>query len=362
MLVNSKEYLPFMNGIYSMRQKKLMSYDEVPVQFTQVIDRDFPVYNQEHYETLMEKIIVPILPDDEEREYFIYCLARALAGKYEDKKWFINKGSRNSGKGVITKLLQNAFKIFVGTFNSGSLTRKQNENADDAKNLSWVVKKKDCRLLISNEVQEDAILNGKMLKQLASGGDTILGRCNYQDEIEFVPQFTMMLQLNNLKGVDPVDALESCEQFYCKSKFVREDELIEGQPFLKLKDDNIKTLIDKPEIIDAFTIYIVNHFADYMETPEIVKCSTGDMLQDIPLTLEQVVLKHFRRSNDVNDKLFTDDIVSNISDKTDFQGSVDLKLLSAIILKCNVGTRTANGKITINGKKLSGYSNIKFVE
>jgi hypothetical protein len=99
-----------------------------------------------------------------------------------------------------------------------------------------------------------------------------------------------------------------------------------------------------------------------METPEIVKCSTGDMLQDIPLTLEQVVLKHFRRSNDVNDKLFTDDIVSNISDKTDFQGSVDLKLLSAIILKCNVGTRTANGKITINGKKLSGYSNIKFVE
>ncbi len=89
-----------------------------------------------------------------------------MAGKYEDKKWFINKGSRNSGKGVITKLLQNAFKIFVGTFNSGSLTRKQNENADDAKNLSWVVKKKDCRLLISNEVQEDAILNGKMLKQL----------------------------------------------------------------------------------------------------------------------------------------------------------------------------------------------------
>jgi len=119
------------------------------------------------------------------RKYFIYCISRALAGKYEDKKWFINKGSRNSGKGVITKVLQNAFKIFVGTFNSGSLTRKQNQNADDAKNLSWVVKKKDCRLLISNEVQEDVILNGKMLKQLASGGDTMLGRCNYQDEIEF---------------------------------------------------------------------------------------------------------------------------------------------------------------------------------
>lgn len=362
MLINSKEYLPFTNGVYSMRQKKLLNYDDVSVQFTQVIDRDFPIYNQEHYETLMDKIIVPILPDEEEREYFIYCIARALAGKYEDKKWFINKGSRNSGKGVITKLLQNAFKIFVGTFNSGSLTRKQNENADDAKNLSWVVKKKDCRLLISNEVQEDVILNGKMLKQLASGGDTILGRCNYQDEIEFVPQFTMMLQLNNLKGVEPVDALESCEQFYCKSKFVREDELIEGQPFLKLKDDNIKNLIDKPEIIDAFTIYIVEHFADYMETPDIVKCSTGDMLQDIPLTLEQVVLKHFRRSDDVNDKLFTDEIICNISDKTDFEGSIDIKLLSTIILKCNVGSRSTNGNIRKAGKQAKGFFNIIFIE
>jgi len=61
-----------------------------------------------------------------------------------------------------------------------------------------------------------------MLKQLqlASGGDTMLGRCNYQDEIEFTPQFIMMLQCNEFKRVEPVDALESCEQFYCKSKFV----------------------------------------------------------------------------------------------------------------------------------------------
>ena len=146
MLINSKEYLPFSNGVYSMRQKKLLRYEDVSVQFNQMIDRVFPEYNEETLDTLMKKVIIPILPDEEERKYFIYCISRALAGKYEDKKWFINKGSRNSGKGVLTKLLQNAFKIFVGTFNSGSLTRKQNENADDAKNLSWVVKKKivDC--------------------------------------------------------------------------------------------------------------------------------------------------------------------------------------------------------------------------
>ena len=360
MLFESKEYLPFTNGVYSMRDRKLMSYEDCPVQFTQVITRNFPEYNEEAYNTLMQKVIVPILPNEEERKYFIYCISRALAGKYEDKKWFINKGSRNSGKGVITNLLQNAFKIFVGTFNSGALTKKKFENVDDAKNLSWVVKLKDKILIISNEFQEDAILNGKMLKQLASGGDTMLGRVNYQDEIEFTPQFTMMLQLNNLEGVEPADALESCEQFYCKSKFVSKEELIDGQDFLKLKDENIKTLLEQPEIIDAFTIYVLNHFQDSMTTPDSVKYSTDDMKTDIPLSLEQIILKYFRKSKNSDDKLFTEEIIDHIGE-TEYEQHVTTKELQSIILKTGIGLRTSNQKISKNGKKLSGYTNIIFL-
>ena len=365
LLFKSKEYLPFANGVYSMRDQKLVSYEDCPVQFTQIITRDFPEFNQEAHNTMMEKIIVPILPDEEERKYFLYVISRALAGKYEDKKWYINKGSRNSGKGVITNLVSNAFKVFVGTFNSGSLIRKKNENADEAKNLSWVVKLKDKRLIFSNEVQEDAVLNGKMLKQLASGGDTMLGRVNYQDEIEFTPQFTLMLQLNNLKGVEPHDALESCEQFYCKSKFVSKEELIEDQPFLKLKDENIKSLIEQPEIIDAFTLYILNHFQDKLTTPESVKLSTNDMQNDIPITLEQIILKHFRRTKNPNDKLFTleiQELIGNICKENDYECSVDTKELASVILKTGIGLRPSNDKITKQGKKLSGYTNIVCVE
>jgi hypothetical protein len=81
-----------------------------------------------------------------------------------------------------------------------------------------------------------------------------------------------MLQVNNLNSIDPVDAYESCEQFYCKSKFVEKKDLIEGQEFLKLKDDTVKTIIESKEIIDAFTIYVLHHFEDYLEIPESVKC------------------------------------------------------------------------------------------
>lgn len=359
MLLKSKEYLPFLNGVYSMRQKKLINYDECDIQFTEQITRDYPKYDEKAFNDLMEKVIIPILPDEEERKYFFYCLSRGLAGCYEDKKWYINRGSRNSGKGVIMKLLENAFKIYVGSFNSGVLVKKGNENNDEAKNLSWVVKIRNKRIILSNEIDEGAILWGKMLKKIASGGDTMVGRTNFKDEIEFIPQFTMFLNLNNIKGVEPVDALENCEQFYCKSKFVSKEELIEGQNFLKLKDDNIKTLIQQNNIIDAFTIYVLNHFQDDMKAPEIVKLSTQDIKYDIPLSLEEVVLKHFRYSKNPNDKLYTTEIIEYI-EKVGYEYPVNQKELSSIIIKTGVGYKNVSGKVSKNNKQLHGYSNIVF--
>ena len=360
-LLKSKEYLPFLNGVYSFQEKKLLSYNDVPVQFMSQIDRNFPEVQQDAMTELMNKVIIPILPDVEERDYFFYCLSRALAGKYEDKKWFVNKGSRNSGKGVISKLLQNAFKVFVGIFNAGAFVAKKIENADDAKNLSWVVGKKDCRLIISNEVKEDVVLNGVLIKSLSSGGDTILGRTNHKDEMEFLPQFMMMFMCNSLKGVEPQDALENCEQFYCKSKFVKEDELIEGQPFLKLRDENIKEIIEKPDIIDAFTVYVLSQYKNRMAIPESVKASTEDMKRDIPLTLEQVILKHFRTSSNNKDRLFSSDIFDKIKDNG-YTSIINPKDVASLFIKCNIGTKTSSGNTTINREKKKGYENIIYIE
>ena len=238
---------------------------------------------------------------------------------------------------------------------------KKIEGADDAKNLSWVCGKKDNRLIISNEVKENTTLNGVLIKSLSSGGDTVLGRTNHKDETEFVPQFMMMFMCNDLKDIDPPDALENCEQFYCKSKFVPKDELIEGQSFLKLRDDNIKELIETNEIVDAFTLYVLSSFKTSMKVPMCVKASSDDMKRDIPKSLEQIVLKHFRMSPNKKDKLFTDDICQLIEIDCEYSKSVGSKELCSILLKCSIGTRKGNGLISIDGNKRSGYENIIYL-
>ena len=69
----------------------------------------------------MNKVIIPIYPDEEEQRYNAHIKARALAGCYHDKKWYGYGGSRNSGKGTETGLLRSAFQDFVMEFNAKCL-------------------------------------------------------------------------------------------------------------------------------------------------------------------------------------------------------------------------------------------------
>jgi hypothetical protein len=355
----SKKYLPFKNGVYSFIDKKLYKYNEVNVQFTEFINRDFPAYDENSYNILMDNIIKPIYPLEDERKYFMYSLARIIAGHFEDKKWYINKGSRNSGKGVITTLLQNAFDIFVGTFNANTFISKKAETTDEDRNLMWAVCLSNKRIIISNEVDEKATLNGALVKKFSSGGDKIKGRINHGLPQEFIPQFSIMFMCNDFKDPDPIDALENCVQFICKSKFVNKDDLIEGQPFLKLKNDNIKDIIQQNNIIDAFTLYILDHYANNMIMPESVKVSCDVNKIDKPLELDDIILKYFRQTPNEYDKLLTNDII-NIITSLDYPYEIDNKKLATTFIKCNIGKKSLTN-MRVNGTQGKGYTNIIYI-
>jgi hypothetical protein len=356
----SIKYLPFKNGVYSFVDKKLYKYNEVNVQFTQFINRDFPTYNESDLDTLLKNVIIPIYPDDEEREYFMYSLARILAGHYKDKKWYINKGSRNCGKGVITLLLQNAFNSYVGTFHAGTFITKPNKVNDEDANLMWAIGARNKRLLISNEIDENATLNGALIKKFASGGDKMSARPLYNSAIEFVPQFSLMFMCNEIKDPDPIDALDNCVQFLYKSKFVEQEDLIPDVAFLKLADKNIKDMVEQNNIIDAFTLYILNHYGNDKKMPDSVKKSSAVLKQDKPITLIDIITKHFRHSANNDHKMLTQNIVSNIVN-CGYTDNIDLKKLASAFIQCKIGNKTDNN-ISVGDKRGKGYTNIIYIK
>jgi hypothetical protein len=360
MIKTNKYYLPFNDGIYSFKDKKLYFYDELPnIHFTYKINRNFPKYNKKDYDDLMDKVIIPIYPDETERKYNAHIKSRALAGCYEDKKWYGYSGSRNSGKGTETGILRNAFGDFVLEFNAKCLIFNKFGNPEPAKALSWVVDKKDARIIISNEIDgdEETKLNGAFIKSLASGGDAMEGRKLYENTISFIPQFTMFLCYNRFYEVVPADAKENLEQFEYKSKFVNQDELVNGVPFLKLKDDTIKDFIKEDRIIDAYTLYILNAFTNpRMNVPESIKNSTEINNGEVQITVEQFIVNNFINSNDGKDRLHTDRICGILN-----ENGYKCSVVEAGRLINRIGIGKYNSKCNVDKCKKGGFDFIKYV-
>ena len=361
MIKNNKYYLPFNDGIYSFKDKKLYQYRELPnVHFTYKINRNFPKFNKIDYDDLMNRVIIPIYPDEQERNYNAHIKARALSGCYEDKKWYGYSGSRNSGKGTETGLLRSSFGDFVLEFNAKCLTFNKFGNPEPAKALGWVVDKKDARIIISNEIDgdDDTKLNGAFIKTLASGGDAMEGRRLYENSISFIPQFTLFLCYNKFYEVVPSDAKENLEQFEYKSKFVSKEELIPNNLFLRLKDDNIKDFIKEDRIIDAYTLYILNAFSNpRMDTPENVKISTKINNGETEINAETFIIKHFQTTNDSKDRLHTEDIKDILNEKG---YKINVIETGRLINRTRIGKY--NDKCNINKVRKGGFEYIKYIE
>jgi len=365
---NNKGYLPFLNGIWSMVDKKLYKYEELPIiHFLSIINRNLKYeVNEDKFNEFLEKVVIPIFPNQEERDYFAHIISRSIAGHSEDKKWFGVSGARNSGKGVLTDCMTYAFDKYFGTFNAKSLVNNKHGNQEADRALGWVVEHIITRALWSNEIDADTkinvntnktndSLNGNFIKSLASGGDKMTGREVWEKAVSFKPSFTMTLLFNEICDVEPADTLENYLEFSCKSKFVNQDELIENYANYKLRDDNIKKYIQDEDNIDNFTWWVLNAYSNIKDIPQKIKETSNSIIKDcIKITPDLFILKHFRNSSSANDKIS----VNRIKEILDENGFIlSSQKINRIMARLEVGIY--NKDIRVNDDK-GGYMKITY--
>jgi len=179
----------------------------------------------------------------------------------------------------------------------------------------------------------------------------------YEKNTEFIPQFTMFINCNKLYNIYPEDAMENLEQFNYKSKFVEEDELIEGIKYLKLKDDNIKTLINEERIINAYIHYILEGFKIKREKmPEIIKNSTIIGKISEKLTIEEFIIRNFKNTNDDKDRIHTEEI-NEILKRNNYK----ISLIESGRLFNSIGIGKYNDKCNINKIRKGGFQYVKYI-
>jgi hypothetical protein len=259
-LESAKGKLLFRNGILDMQTRTFSSDFDPSIVFFHAIPRAFnEERNEEHIAYLRRMLFVEPFSTQEVGLAYLHYLMRGVIGDFRMRKLVIAVGPTSSSKGTVCELLSHALGGFSGAFLGDSLLTREGSSHEATKTLSWVDTIYNRRIAYSNEInsKKGQSLNGKLLDMLCSGGDEIQIRRNRVDEYAVINQSMIMLFVNNVPVIDPLNdsTLSRLVTIPFEYSFVDNPTL----PYEKKRDPNFKTaLCDNHQFRDAFIHLIMD--------------------------------------------------------------------------------------------------------
>jgi hypothetical protein len=300
-----RDYLFYKNCIYSLRERKFFSYDECKLRpffiIDQEIDKKILPLNDVRMVELKEKIFC-CFQNDEEIEYYLRAVSRGMFGHVEDKVFYPVIGSRDSGKGTLEALLAAAFGRYVARANLPIAKSSVSDPASDNRAV-LTLNQNLARIAIANEGKtvggKPAIIDGNYIKSVvASGGDKVVARMMYGNEVETKVNCVFFFNLNEVPRCEPANAMEKARVIYTSLKF-GDTEVGEFTAGIRKSDPGIKDWISNtPWIAQAMLSYIVHYFTDTsafkLTQPESFKVEQQELIPN-DSDLSSVLNNYFKK-------------------------------------------------------------------
>jgi len=342
----------FNNGYYDFSKSVFINnFDDIETNIK--IDMDFPERDDNIINDIYEKVLNPIF-GGELLTPFLHFISRVMAGESQDKLWSICLGERDCGKGVISDLLSNTFQNYVCSINANSLKIDKN-NGDEAKKLSWLYHAQYARALLGNEIANNNIIDGNLIKKICSGGDKIQMRTNYVNETNARIQGTLILFNNDMPKAEPADVFQKLVPFSLPSKFVddiTEDDKIKN-PHYKKSDPNIKQFVNNKDVCKAFIWIIID---SYKSTKIKLNDNQQNFIDNFKTEDEfDLFFKFFEITKNNDDRVKSADIQEWIK-----KNNIPMSMAKISNYLTNRGC--VHGTHKINNKTAKGYKGIKILE
>ena len=128
-----------------------------------------------------------------------------------------------------------------------------------------MVRLKNTRIAVANEVSMEASLDASVIKSLSSGGDPMTGRQNYQDESTFRLQTTALFFVNDMPKIKGMDEPTTNRLKYLETSYsYLEGELYEKQK----KNKNVREAdpalksewLKRKDVLEAFASLVVGAY------------------------------------------------------------------------------------------------------
>jgi len=253
---------------------------------------DYKPYNPESKNIRRIKTFMSqILPRWKVRHHFMKIVASMLYGKNEEEKFYILTGSGGNGKTKFVELLLSALGDYAKNFKVGLLTQKRSSaaGADPAMH-----KLMNVRAAIASEPEKTEYFNTALIKE-AVGGDKLSTRGMYENEIEWMPMFKIMMLCNDIPSLDGIDGgiTRRLEIIEFIAKFVSHPNA--DNPYEFERDDTLSRRLKKwPE---EFLSYLVHYYYEYYLREKMIP----------PKTIIRIT-KEYEKAND-KVKQFADECI-----------------------------------------------------
>ena len=283
----------YMNGFYSFKDKKFIHYTNDNIPFTTfIINRDYIVDNNK-VKDIYKRVIYPIFnvaKDDKKKiiknyyyknmKYILYKLSRMIAGHIEDKDFLLFLGERNSGKGMLQRLLKYSFEKYVDAFDTSNLIQKPVSIGESSKESAWQQSFEFSRIMFGSEIDCKTIkgkhtikLNGIIIKKLISGGDELIARGMRENARSFKVQSSIVLTANDLPKCEPSDAMEFCRVFDMPCRFLNKEDINKLSEdykkcvIIKTADDTLTDFLKLESVKNSFQYILYEAYKHYEPIP-----------------------------------------------------------------------------------------------
>ncbi len=246
----------------------------------------------------MEYFIQQILPDNDKREYVLKFLASCLSGNVGDEKFYIWTGTGGNGKSKLIEMFDRCMGDYSFKLPVSLLTQKRQASNQASPELASTRGK---RFGVLQEPGESEKLNIGLMKEL-TGGDKISCRALFRDQIEFKPQFHLVLACNSLPEIPSQDGgtWRRLRVVEFTSRFVESPDPTNPNEFKADKDLNDK--MDKWTI--DFMGYMIEYYKNYtqngMKEPDIVLKYTNEYKKNCD-SFKEWLDEHFVITNSQDD-------------------------------------------------------------
>jgi len=351
-LNNINNYIiAFENGVYDLNTDKFrIALPEEYVSCTTEYR-----YEPSDTETIndLANILKTIMPDPDELRYLLKTISLGLIGVNKLEELYIWIGSGRNGKGLLRDLISGTLGNYYDSMEIEYLCKStlqtNGQSADPV-----MASKKNCRLVISSEPEDDADLKTGKIKHI-TGRDEFSVRELYGKMFKFTPKFKLIIQTNDEIRINGTD-----QAMIDRLRFIKFPIRFVDEPKLKHERKIDKTLKERLNTVKyklAFFHILLEHYKDFIANdnnklvmPPRLKADTLEYLSTNDPIKEFIDDKLLITENN-NDTIGSRDLFDGFREYTNDSSDINCRSFKKIMKKKGYNPRRTNRGIIYSGLK-----------